>query len=278
MEIVLVTGAASGIGRETALAFAREGSTLLICDIDPMGLAETEAAVRMLGRDVLARKVDVSRQDEVQAFADEVHRAYPAVDVLINNAGVVLAGGFLDTTHADWSWILGVNLWGVIHGCQAFVPNMVARGKGGHVVNMSSDAGYLASEYAGAYATTKFAIFGLSEALRDELRRHRIGVSTICPGVVDTSIVRNARNRGNAAAPGVPEQIAAFYKKRGCSPAKVAAQIVDAVRRQRDVVPVTPEAWARYILKRISPSATAALNRFAIQQAHRRMVARAVSR
>lgn len=271
---VLITGAASGIGRETARAFARRRARLFLCDVDATGLAETEESARALGATVTAARVDVSRRDEVAAFAEEVHRLCPALDILVNNAGVLLAGSFFDTELEDWEWILGVNLWGVIHCCRAFIPKMVARRQGGHVVNVSSLSGLLATETSGAYGTTKYAVFGLSEALRDELVKHDIGVSTICPGLIDTPIINNSRYRGKAAAPWVREQISAFYKKRGYSPARVANSIVDAVERGREVVPVTAEAWATYLVKRISPKTAASLNRFLTSKAHAKMAAR----
>src|SRR5439155_7906728 len=121
---------------------------------------ETAAAAGALGRRVLIRRVDVAKRDDVRALAAEVHRAHEAVDVLVNNAGVGLGGGFLDTGLEDWEWVLSINLWGVIHGCHFFVPPMVARGRGGHVVHVSSVAGYLATAQLAAYSTTQFAVSG----------------------------------------------------------------------------------------------------------------------
>src|SRR6185295_669159 len=146
-------------------------------------------------------RVDVANRDEMRAFAAEVHRERDAVDILMNNAGVGLGGGFLDTSLEDWDWIVGINFWGVVHGCHFFVPPMVARKRGGHVVNVSSAAGFVAGAQLAAYSTTKFAVFGLSEALRDELRPHRIGVTTVCPGLIDTPITMAARVRGRNANP-----------------------------------------------------------------------------
>ena len=253
-KTALVTGAASGIGRATALAFARAGADLVLCDVDEAGLAVTERAARDLGREVLSRKVDVSDADAMQAFADEVHRTRPAVDILVNNAGVALGGGFLDTTLEDWKWILGINVWGVIHGCHAFVPKMVASKRGGHVVIVSSAAGYSPSAMLVAYSTTKFAVLGLAENLRLELEPHGIGVTAICPGIINTPITRNARLRGAAAKPGAQERMAKFYEKRNYGPEKVADGILSAVAKNRGVAPISPEAWGLYLLKRLSPA------------------------
>jgi NAD(P)-dependent dehydrogenase (short-subunit alcohol dehydrogenase family) len=272
-KTVLVTGAASGIGRETALAFAREGANLVLCDLDERGLEETAARIRALSRKVLTRRVDVSSPAEMEEFAAAVHREVPAVDILINNAGVGLGATFLDTTLADWDWIVGINLRGVVHGCHFFLPAMVARGQGGHVVNISSVAGYLATAELNAYSATKFAVFGLSEGLRGELRPHGIGVTTICPGVINTPITTNSRMRG-AQDEELRQAVKALYERRAYGPERVAANIVKAVRKGRDVAPISPEAWVMYFMKRLSPSFTLWCSR-ALSERFKRQVAAA---
>jgi len=260
-KTVLVTAAGSGIGRETALAFARRGADIVICDIQESAASRTAEDVRALGRNAMAEVVDVADAERMRAFAETVHSKIEAVDILVNNAGVGLGGGFLDTTLEDWQWIIGINLRGVVHGCHFFVPRMVARKRGGHVVNVASAAAYLASEALCAYSTTKFAVLGLSEALRDELQPHGIGVTAICPGIINTPITGSARLRGKAALPGAREQMVAFYQRRNYGPERVAQAIVKAVARNAAVAPVSPEAWVLYLLKRLSPGFTAWLNR-----------------
>jgi NAD(P)-dependent dehydrogenase (short-subunit alcohol dehydrogenase family) len=250
---VLVTGAGSGIGRETALLAARRGADLVICDVDDAGLAEVEANARSLGRSVLARQVDVADRDQMRNFAEAVHAETGPVDLLVNNAGVGLAAGFLDTELEDWDWIVPINLMGVVHGCHFFVPRMVERGAGGHVVNLSSMAGFHATPALVAYTATKFAVLGLSEALREELRPHAIGVTAICPGIINTPITRNARARGVGADPKVRERFIALYQRRNYGPERVARNILKAVERNRAVAPVAAEAWISYAIKRISP-------------------------
>jgi NAD(P)-dependent dehydrogenase (short-subunit alcohol dehydrogenase family) len=252
-KTALVTGAASGIGKATALAFARAGADLVLCDVDEKGLAETEREARALGRKVFARKVDVSDAKAMQAFADEVHAVHDAIDILVNNAGVALGGGFLDTSLEDWKWIMGINVYGVIHGCHAFIPRMVERKRGGQVVIVSSAAGYSPSAMLVAYSTTKFAVLGLAENLRLELEPHGIGVTAICPGIINTPITRNARLVGKAAKPGAQERMAKFYEKRNYTPEKVADGILAAVAKNVGVAPISPEAWGFYLLKRLSP-------------------------
>jgi NAD(P)-dependent dehydrogenase (short-subunit alcohol dehydrogenase family) len=258
---VLVTGAASGIGRESALAFAGRGADLVLCDLSAEGLEGTAAAIRAQGRGAVSTHVvDVADAEAMAAFADAVHARVPAVDLLMNNAGVAIGGGFLDTELADWEWILGVNLRGVIHGCHFFVPAMVRRGAGGHVVNVASAAGYVASDSLAAYATTKFGVVGLSEALRYELARHRIGVTCICPGIIDTPITRAAKLVGPAASEAVRRRMIDAYRRRGYGPARVARGVLRAVERNRGVAPITPEAWLMYYAKRFTPGLLARVN------------------
>jgi NAD(P)-dependent dehydrogenase (short-subunit alcohol dehydrogenase family) len=178
----------------------------------------------------------------------------------MNNAGVGLGARFLDTTLEDWEWVIGINLWGVVLGCHFFVPPMVTRGTGGHVVNVSSAAGYVATEQLAAYSTTKFGVFGLSEALRSELRPHRIGVTTVCPGIINTPITRSARTRGTAATPEARAQLVSFYERRNYGPERVAAHVLRAIERNRPVAPITPEAHALYLMKRFAPNLTGRLN------------------
>ena len=270
---VLVTGAGSGIGRETALAFARRGADLVVCDVTETGLATTAKDAEALGRAVRPYVVDVADADRMREFAAAVHREIPAVDVLVNNAGVGLGAGFLDTTLEDWGWILGINVRGVIHGCHFFVPKMVARGGRGHVVNIASAAAFVATEALAAYSTTKFAVLGLSEALRDELAPHGIGVTAVCPGIINTPITGSARLRGKAATPGAREQMVAFYRKRNYGPERVAENILRAVERNRAVAPVSPEAWVMYLLKRTAPGFTAWLNRRMAERFERQLAA-----
>jgi NAD(P)-dependent dehydrogenase (short-subunit alcohol dehydrogenase family) len=248
-----VTGAGSGIGRETALLAARRGADLVICDVDQGGLAETEASGRALGRSVLARQVDVADRDQMRDFAAAVHGETGPVDLLVNNAGVGLAARFLDSELEDWDWVVAINIMGVVHGCHFFVPKMVERGTGGHVANLSSMAGFFASSALSAYTATKFAVLGLSEALREELKPHGIGVTAICPGVINTPITRTARARGQAADPKVRERLVAVYQRRNYGPDRVARNILKAVERNRAVAPVAPEAWIAYAMKRVSP-------------------------
>jgi NAD(P)-dependent dehydrogenase (short-subunit alcohol dehydrogenase family) len=248
-KIVLVTGAASGIGRATAKAFAAAGARLVIADISRERLAAV--AGELGGAVALAETVDVADRGAMRAFADQVHATLPGVDVLVNNAGVAVAGGILDTSLADWDWLLGVNLYGVVHGLHFFVPKMVERGQGGHVVNISSVFGIYGGANVAAYVASKFAVRGLSQSLRAELAPHRIGVTAICPGLIATDIIAGSRG----GTPSLRERATKIFARRGADPAVVAAAIVDAVKKDRGLVPVTREAWTIWALSRAAPGA-----------------------
>jgi NAD(P)-dependent dehydrogenase (short-subunit alcohol dehydrogenase family) len=249
----LVTGAASGIGLETALAFARRGADLVICDLDEVGLGAAAERIEGLGRNVFTRRVDVASAHEMRAFAADVHQRVEAVDVLMNNAGVAIGGPFLSTSLEDWNWILGINTLGVVHGCHFFIPRMIERAKGGHVINLSSAAGYSASSALAAYNATKFSVLGLSEALWEELKPHSIGVTAVCPGIIDTPITRNARLVGEMDKPEMREEMVSGYQRRGYTPERVARNILKAVEKNRLVAPISPEAWGLYYMKRFAP-------------------------
>jgi short-subunit dehydrogenase len=252
-KAVVVTGAASGIGQATAIAFAERGATLFLCDVDRPRLAGTVQAVARSGGEVHSFQVDVSKRDEMRRFAEAVHGRVSHVDVLVNNAGVGLGGGFLDTTLEDWDWILSINLLGVVHGCHFFVPEMV-RARSGHVVNVASAAGLVCVPDLAAYGATKYAVVGLSEALREEVREHGISVTTICPGVINTSIMGSSRLRGMHERS--RERLIELFQERGHGPEKVADAIIAGVIHRRGLVPVTPEAWVLYMLKRALPNTT----------------------
>jgi len=252
--VVVVTGAGSGIGRATALAFAAKGARVAACDVDR---ARVDALAAELGDRALAVDVvDVADRAAVAAFADAVH-ARAEVDVVVNNAGVAVGGTFVETPLADWDWLLGVNLYGVVHGCHAFVPRMIARGRGGHVVNVASIWGIYPAPNASAYVASKFAVLGFSQSLRGELAPHRIGVTAICPGMIATNIVADGRlSAGEQVARG---KVIEMFKKRGAPPSLVADAIVDAVRTNPAVRTVGNDARVLALLQKIAPRTAARL-------------------
>jgi NAD(P)-dependent dehydrogenase (short-subunit alcohol dehydrogenase family) len=231
----VVTGGASGIGRALSLLFAREGANVVVADLDEAGMAETVAGVTRAGRRGLAVKTDVSRLTDVQALADRAFGELGTVHVVCNNAGVALWGGLESVTHKDWEWAMGVNLWGVIHGVEAFVPRMVAGKQPGHVVNTASMAGLIASQGLGIYNTTKYAVVGLSETLQKDLRGYDIGVSVLCPMGVHTQIRQSDRNRPAALRNAATEQDGRAVELIGryLPPEHVAERVLRAIYANR---------------------------------------------
>jgi NAD(P)-dependent dehydrogenase (short-subunit alcohol dehydrogenase family) len=205
-RVAVVTGGGSGIGAAMAAAFAARGAHLVLADIDRDALERSAASLRGAGAEVLTVPTDVGEPAQVQALADAAVARFGAVHVVCNNAGIAVFGHLVDATHADWEYTLRVNLWGVVHGVQAFVPRLVAQGQGGHIVNTASMAGLVGMEWLGVYCASKFAVVGLTESLHRELKPHGIGVSVLCPMIVQTDINRNSvRNRPAALRnPGDP--------------------------------------------------------------------------
>ncbi len=250
---VLVTGAASGIGRATALAFAAEGANLIIADINEEGLKSVAEEIERLGRSALWVRTDVSRPDEVAALAQISIKEAGGVDVLMNNAGVGLVALIRDMDLADWEWILGINLWGAIYMIYHLLPQMIERGSG-HIINLASGAGLVATPILGAYSTTKFALVGLSEAMRAELAVHNIGVSVVCPGVIRTPILQTTKVKGlSPKVKEIPEWI-------GTTPEKAAKAIVKGVKRNQARIIITPSMKILAIVNRLLPGLVRAVN------------------
>jgi NAD(P)-dependent dehydrogenase (short-subunit alcohol dehydrogenase family) len=234
-RVAVVTGGGSGIGRALAEAFAREGARLVVADVEESAAAAVAEGLRARGGEALAVRVDVSDLGQVQALADRAFAHFGAVHVLCNNAGVALHGPLQDMSHRDWEWVLGVNLWGVIHGLEAFLPRMIAQGPPGHIVNTASMAGLLASQGLGVYNASKYAVVGISETLAKDLRPHGLGVSVLCPMGVSTRIGESDRNRParlrNERARAAASELELIGKY--LEPDAVASMVVAAVRADR---------------------------------------------
>lgn len=259
-KVVVVTGAGSGIGRATALLFARLGAKLHVVDVNGEAADAVRAEIEAAGGTAFAHQVDCSDPDAVEGLAESVYAQDGAVDVLHNNAGIGHSGNVEETTLEDWQRVIGVNLMGTVYGVHSFVPRMLRQGRPAHVANTSSGLGLVAAAQMAPYTASKFGVVGLTEALDAELRQRGIAFSAICPGIINTPITRTATFRGEAVerAPDAQE----FYRRRGASPDAVAEAVVDAVRRKQVIrtVPrwhVTP-LW---LLKRISPRAFQGLAR-----------------
>ncbi|WP_232235931.1 SDR family oxidoreductase [Nocardia sp. BMG51109] len=259
-NLVVITGGGSGIGRETALEFARRGAEIVLSDLDLEAAKQTAELVTAAGGVAHTYELDVSDETAVAEHAAIVLAAHGVPDILINNAGIGQAGDFFATSAAEFDRVMRVNLGGVVNGCRTFGAAMAERGLGGHIVNLSSMAAYTPQRGFSAYSTSKSAVFMFSDCLRAELAGKGIEVHTICPGIVHTNIVAATRFSGLSAEEEADRQTRYddLYRMRGYGPEKVAAQIVQAVERGRAVVPVTPEAHLRYHFHRFAP----ALDRF----------------
>ena len=248
--LVSVTGAGSGIGRETAVAFAREGADVVISDVDPAGLDETARLVAATGAAAHSYTLDVSDPVAVESFAERVCAEHGVPDVVVNNAGVGHAGFFLDTPAEEFDRVLDINFGGVVNGCRSFAKRLVERGTGGHIVNVASMASYAPVNVMNAYCTSKAAVYMFSDCLRAELDTAGIGLTTICPGVVGTNIVETTRfslpdARSNDAET-VRRRARKGFGARRYGPEKVAKAIVAAVTANKAIRPVTPEAYFVY--------------------------------
>jgi NAD(P)-dependent dehydrogenase (short-subunit alcohol dehydrogenase family) len=250
---VLITGAASGIGRATALRLAREGAELYLTDRNAEGLDETAAAAVAAGATVAERRaLDIADYDAVAGFAADVHAAHPAMDVVMNIAGISAWGTVDHLTHQHWRSMVDVNLMGPIHVIETFVPPMVAARRGGRLVNVSSAAGLVALPWHAAYSASKFGVRGVSEVLRFDLARDRIGVCLVVPGAVDTPLVKTVQIAGiDREDPSVQRWVKRF-SGHAVSPERAADKIVAGVAKNRYLIYTSGDIRALYAFKRLA--------------------------
>lgn len=250
-KVALVTGGASGIGFALADRFASVGMKVVLADVEASALETAEHTLRDKGVPVLAVPTDVSSGDAVERLADKAYEKFGAIHVLCNNAGVAVGG--LTWTHSadDWNWVLGVNLWGVIHGVRVFVPRMIEQGVEGHIVNTASVAGLITSPYMSVYEATKHAVVALTESLRMELELSGapIGASVLCPGFVATRISDSDRNRpnpvrvngGDGNQQAAMRELARQQIAAGLNPASVAEMVLEGIRHDRFYILTHPQ-------------------------------------
>src|SRR3954468_8003406 len=250
-KVAVVTGAASGIGNAVATRLAAEGMKVVLADIEEGPLADAEKVLADPGATVLAVPTDVTKGDQMDALAEKTYATFGTAHVVHNNAGVATGGPMWTLTEADWQWVLGVNLWGVIHGVRAFVPRLVEQGEG-HVVNTASIAGLPSAPMMGPYNLSKHGVVPLSETLAAELALHGspVKVSVLCPGWVNTRINEAERTRpaelqdAAAADPNMAEmgkQMIGALITSGLDPAEVARQVLEAVREERFYILTHPD-------------------------------------
>jgi len=261
-KVAVVTGAASGIGNALAQRFARAGMKVVLADVEPAALEQATREIAASGAATLAVRTDVSKGPEVERLAQATLDKFGAVHVVCNNAGVVLAGpapSWMNTV-ADWEWVLGVNLWGVIHGVRVFTPILLSQGVEAHIVNTASMAGMISGPGMATYNVSKFGLVTLSESLHHELTMlgSPVHVSVLCPGFVNTHIFNAARNRPAELAETAPkmpgneemEQLGRHLLAAGSPPSMVADIVFEAIRNDRFYVFPHPE-WKPHIRTRM---------------------------
>jgi NADP-dependent 3-hydroxy acid dehydrogenase YdfG len=258
-KVAVITGAASGVGLGMAKRFSQEGMKIVLADVELAALDAAVKAVIAAGGEALAVLTDVSDAAQVERLADSATERFGRINILCNNAGVHRGGNAWEQSVDDWSWVLGVNLWGVVHGLRICVPRMLAQGDECHIVNTASAGGLAAGKGGGVYGASKFAVVGISEGIAEALADTQIGVSVLCPGGVATRIHRSGRNRpaelGDAGIidPGLQKEIAALAspdRTDQASPDWIAEVVLDAIRAgQLYVLPMQPQPRAS-ILKR----------------------------
>jgi NAD(P)-dependent dehydrogenase (short-subunit alcohol dehydrogenase family) len=253
-KTAVITGGASGIGLALAKALHREGARLVLADVEQGALDAAVAGLKAAGAEVIGVRTDVSDRAQVQALADRAFGHFGAVHLVAHNAGVAVFGPTQEMSHADWAWSINVNLWGPVHGVEAFAPRMVAQGQGGAMLFTASFAGIVPNRHLGPYNVTKAAVVALAESLRKDLRGTGIGVSVLCPMRVTTNIDRSYRNRpaelgggGNEADANVySEDERAALQGRTLEVGPVADLVVDALRRDQAFIHTHTEAKALF--------------------------------
>jgi len=259
-RVAVVTGAASGIGLALTERFVAEGMKVVMADIEAGALATASARLRRDGAEVLPIRVDVSQPGDVERLADETYDAFDAAHVVCNNAGVAVIGAIHEHTLADWQWVINVNLWGVIHGVRVFLPRMLAGGDEGHFVNTASMAGLTTAPFMSVYDVTKHGVVALSESMYKELALSGapIGVSVVCPGLIETNIMRSSRNRPeDLADEGKAGPMAQAFGQSlsdrlagGYPPSEVANQVVAGIREGRFyIVPAQPDVKSNIAIR-----------------------------
>ena len=251
--VAVVTGAGSGIGRALAQQLAAEGSALAIADIDEKGLTETAASLTSKKAAVSTHVLDVSNEEGVRSFAEDVAARHGRVTLLINNAGVALIGTFEEISLDDLRWVMGINFWGIVYGVKYFLP-ILKRQSRAHIVNLSSVFGIIAPVGQSAYAASKFAVRGFTESLRHELEGTSVFVSCVHPGGIHTPIAKRARLGANAPRNKREEAIARFDQLTPTSPESAAARILKGVERREPRILVGRDARQIDIVQRLRPA------------------------
>lgn len=255
-KLAFITGGANGIGKSLAGQLAAAGSKVIVTDVDVKGAEDVAGEIRSKGGQAASYPLDVTDRDAVMALAEEVHESHGVVDFLFNNAGIGMSGDFLSIPAEAWKKIFDINVMGIVNCSQAFVPAMIKRSKGGHVINTASASGYAPTYFMAPYVATKFAAMGISGAQRLEWENFGIRVTAVCPGIINTNVVKNMLVYGVMAKKGVKEKVQKLYVNRGYSADKVAQVVLNKLPKTPYILPVSIEAWASWLMMRLKPSST----------------------
>jgi len=247
-KVAFITGGASGAGFGQAKVFSKAGCKIAIADIRQDALDTAVAELKKRGAQVHGVRLDITDRDAYLRAADEVERALGPVQLLFNTAGVSIFGPLEKATYADYDWMMGVNFGGVVNGMQTFVPRMIAHGKGGHIVNTASLGAFFAASVAGIYSASKFAVHGISMAMRDALAKYDIGVSCLCPANIKTNIAESIKTRpakyANSGFQVDDDEIKALHEiySQGMEPEELAGHVLEAVKKNQFYIIPYPES------------------------------------
>ncbi len=248
----LITGAASGIGRATAILAAQQGAELFLTDINEPELLKVAEQIRVEnGKVIFLRALDISDYERVKAMADDIHKEFGSLDILMNIAGIAIWGSIENMQHAEWRKVIDINLMGPIHVMETFLPEMIKTDKGGHLVNVASAAGLFGLPWHGAYCASKYGLRGVSDVLRHDLHKHHIHVSLVCPGAVETGLVQSVQISGiSHRSEEDIRKIKARFQQHAITPQKAALAILEGIRKKQYMVFTSPDIKFGYFSQR----------------------------
>lgn len=252
-KLAVVTGASSGIGQAIAVELASHGASVVLVGTNLQRLGETQKRCDDIGATAHMHQADVSDVVQMQGLADYVLSEIGVPDILVNNAGVVMSGLIHEVEPEDWQRLIAINVMGVVYGCRYFLPAMIERGQGGHVVNMASAAGLIGQPGMSTYCATKHAVVGMSASMRYELSGNNIGVTTICPGYVQTPIKDNLKLVGKLNTERVRNKVASDMKRNGLTAAQVARRTLKGIKNNEAFVTIGRDARAANLGRRFVP-------------------------
>lgn len=252
-KVAVITGAASGIGREISLELAREGCHIAVSDINEDGLRETAEDAKKYGIKASTHLIDVSSKDQMSLFPEEVMQHHEHIHVIVNNAGCTVFDNFRQGSLDDFEWLMDINFWGVVYGCKFFLPYLLNEQEG-HIVNISSVFGLMGVPYQPHYCASKYAVRGFSESLKEELKETPVNVSCVFPGGVKTDIIKNCRFKNVQSEFGKDDLENLFQDKiAGTTAKKAAGIIVGGIKKQKHRIIIGKDAWTVDLIQRLFP-------------------------